>query len=70
MVRKKPLVRTRSKEQVLRKRFTVAGADAVYDPPVSAQRCALCGSDRGPFEVVFDGRRQVSVCTACSSERE
>ena len=61
MTREKPVVR---------KRREALDADAANEALLSVQRCVLCGSDRGPFEVVFDGRRQVSVCTACSSERE
>ncbi len=69
MAKKKPRLRP-APAAVSRERFQPDEADTSVGPLVSAQHCTLCDSDAGPFTVVFDGRRQLSICAECAGEDE
>lgn len=70
MPTKKRVPIPRGAAPVLKERFGPVPAEVGEDEAVSVHHCALCGSDRGPFEVMFDGRHQLSICAACSAEGE
>ncbi|MDH3714584.1 MAG: hypothetical protein OET44_12140 [Gammaproteobacteria bacterium] len=68
MAKKTPTTLTPHEEQLVRARFGPDVTDVSDHETMSAQTCTLCGGDRGPLTVVFDGQRQLSICATCLSE--